>query len=234
MNIKNYLLRIYLWLRGRDIFTRLDVKVNYELIGSVYGSWPVITSFMSRDSIIYSFGVGTDASFDIGIIEKIGSVVFGFDPTPEANEYVRSNITTDKFIMHEYGLHNKDGSVIFHMPKNSSHVSCSIYNKGGSNEICVEMRRLSTIMAEKGHDQIDVLKMDIEGAEYGVIEDMVAGSILPKQLLIEFHHRFSDIDASMTKEAVSLLRSTGYLLFYISENGTDYAFVRSDLLWHQD
>ena len=92
------------------------------------------------------------------------------------------------------------------------------------------MKRLQTIMSELNHEHIDLLKMDIEGAEYDVISDMMESGILPDQLLIEFHHRFENIKSAKTRESIELLRSFGYLLFYISDSGTDYGFVRSGLV----
>ena len=44
------------------------------------------------------------------------------------------------------------------------------------------------MMRDLGHDHLDVLKMDIEGAEYAVLDDMLQSDILPDQLLVEFHH----------------------------------------------
>ena len=43
-------------------------------------------------------------------------------------------------------------------------------------------------MRELGRDHIDVLKMDIEGSEYGVLEDVLYLDI--RQLLVEVHQRF--------------------------------------------
>ena len=45
-------------------------------------------------------------------------------------------------------------------------------------------------MARNGHDYIDVLKVDVEGGEWGVFKDLMSdeGSVLPfGQLLIELH-----------------------------------------------
>lgn len=36
----------------------------------------------------------------------------------------------------------------------------------------VSLRTLPTVMLELGHNHIDLFKMDIEGAEYGVIENL--------------------------------------------------------------
>lgn len=43
-------------------------------------------------------------------------------------------------------------------------------------------------MKELSHSVIDILKIDIEGSEYDVIEDLINSKIRPKELLNEFHH----------------------------------------------
>lgn len=67
--------------------------------------------------------------------------------------------------------------------------------------------------------------MDIEGFEYSVIEDILKGSIRPKQLLVEFHHGMYGFSSSRTEEAVTQLSTCGYKLFYVSSSGHEYGFV---------
>ncbi len=49
------------------------------------------------------------------------------------------------------------------------------------------MKSIENIMKELGHKHIDVLKMDIESAEYDVIENILNAKISITQILIEFH-----------------------------------------------
>lgn len=229
LKLKRLLLRIYLWIKGRDLFEKKDILIKYDVMGSEYGCWPVVPSLISDESVIYLVGIGTDVSFDISLIERFGVRVHAFDPTPKSIQYVEDNVTTDNFIMHEYGLYKNDEVVQFYMPKNENYVSHSIYNKGGKS-ISVDMKRLQTIMDELGHSNLDLLKIDIEGSEYDVIEDMIQSDLLPNQLLVEFHHRFESVKSTKTKESIKRLRLAGYLLFYISDTGTDYGFVKASLI----
>ena len=87
------------------------------------------------------------------------------------------------------------------------------------------MKRLTTVMKELGHERIDLLKLDIEGAEYGVIEDMQSSGILPKQLLVEFHHRFEEVGTKKTEEALARLKSMGYSLVHVTDTGEEYTLV---------
>jgi hypothetical protein len=87
------------------------------------------------------------------------------------------------------------------------------------------VKRLSTIARELGHEHIDVLKMDIEGAEYDVLVDLEKSSIRPVQILIEFHHRFPGIGVERSRNAVSLLRAMNYRLFWVSDSLEEFGFV---------
>lgn len=81
-------------------------------------------------------------------------------------------------------------------------------------------------MRELGHEAIDILKMDIEGAEYRVIDDMCHGGIWPTQVLVEFHHRFPGLGVRMTKAAIATLRGHGYEIFWGSDTGEEYGFIK--------
>ena len=80
-------------------------------------------------------------------------------------------------------------------------------------------------MRQLGHDQIDILKMDIEGAEYDVINDISMSDTRPKQILVEFHHRFPGVGIDRTKQAISRLKSMGYGLFSISATHEEFCFI---------
>ena len=69
------------------------------------------------------------------------------------------------------------------------------------------------------------MKMDIEGAEYNVINNLIETSVRPKQILVEFHHRFEGVELYKTKNAVQKLRSIGYRLFFVSPTGQEYSFI---------
>lgn len=67
----------------------------------------------------------------------------------------------------------------------------------------------STLAGNLSHGTIDLLKMDIEGAEYRVIDDICRGSLLPAQLLIEFHHRIDGAQIENTMRSIACLRQIG-------------------------
>jgi FkbM family methyltransferase len=205
-------------------------KVNHACptvrLGSDYGGWTVNPSLLSPSSVVYSFGIGEDISFDLALIQRIGCTVHAFDPTPRSIEWVRRQNLPDKFILHEYGLAAHDGTVTFYAPRNPSHISHTIIEGAqGDDHITVPVKRLSTIMAELGHSHVDLLKMDIEGAEYDVVEDVVRSRAKITQLLIEYHHRFAQVGPSKTQASLDLLDRAEFKLFCISDSTEEYSFI---------
>ncbi|MCK9462251.1 MAG: FkbM family methyltransferase [Proteobacteria bacterium] len=217
--------------QGNSIFIQPEIWCEKKRFGSQeYGGWDVAANGIDADSVVYSFGVGEDASFDIELIERYGITIHAFDPTPRSIEWVDKQRFPSKFIMHEFGIAAFDGLASFHPPENPEHVSHTMLDRPSTmgKVITVPVKRLVTIMNELGHNNVDILKMDIEGAEYNVIGDLENSNIRPKQILVEFHHRFPGIGMRKTKEAIKKLRLMGYLLFSVS-NEEEYCFLRRDI-----
>ncbi len=212
---------------GRDFYSRLDLNCPRERLGSEYGGWSIAKGKLRKNSIIYSFGLGEDISFDLELIKQYGVIVHGFDPTPKSVQWIHAQSLPEKFIFHEYGISDFDGFLTFYAPANPNHASFSMIKESSNAKKSVEARvkKLATIMLEFGHEKIDLLKMDIEGAEYSVIGDLAASGIKPDQILVEFHHRFSGVNLRKTKEAVDKLRAMGYGLYSVSPNGEEYSFI---------
>lgn len=213
---------------GRDFYCRIQERCLTERHGSKYAGWTICPINISKDSVVYSIGVGEDVSFDLSLIEKYGVDIYAFDPTPKSMEWVKSQNLPVKFNFNEYGVANYDGYIKFYPPENPNHVSHTIFEKKATLDraIMVPVRRLRFIMNEHGHDRIDILKMDIEGSEYAVIEDMIKSDIDVSQLLVEFHHRFENVGIEKTKDAIQLLNNHGFKIFAISPNGEEFSFIR--------
>jgi FkbM family methyltransferase len=219
--------RIARTLVGKDFFAKPDREYSKERLGSEYGGWDVMVDRISSDAIVYSVGVGQDISFDLEMINRFGVTIHAFDPTPKSIDWVHQQNLSQPFILHEYGLADFDGSVSFNPPENSQHVSHTLLSRPSTQTkaITVPVKCLDTIMRDLGHDRIDLLKMDIEGAEYQVVDSLAKSKIRPEQVLIEFHHRFPNVGCRKTKEAIRTLKNLGYSLFAVSRTGEEFSFI---------
>lgn len=212
---------------GRDIRPRIDIRKKSERYGSGYGEWYLIPSLLNKDSVVYSFGIGHEISFDLGIIEHTGATVHAFDPTPGVREWLAKQSLTDQFIYHAEGLAAKDGTLIFYPPENPNHISHSsaLPTPSNRNGIPLQVSNITTILQRLGHNHIDLLKMDIEGSEYEVIHNFQNHQVRPTQLLVEFHHRWPELGIGKTKEALRILRKLGYKVYHVSDTGEEYSLI---------
>lgn len=209
---------------GKDFYYKPTVYLSCRKYGSDYGGWWISTDNLDDDLIIFSFGLGEDVSFDIEILKSYNCKVYGFDPTPKAIKYIESLKLDKNFILHQYALSDTNGKLTFSLPENENHVSGSLEMINSNNKIEVECKNLTTICREIKVDKIDIMKMDIEGSEYKVIENMLQGGVFPKQILIEYHHFFDSLTNKDTKNSIKLLLDNGYDLFYI--DGYNYSFIK--------
>jgi FkbM family methyltransferase len=217
--------RLIKFLAGSDVWSTPEVNVASVRLGSTYGGWTICTEAgLGPDSVIYSVGVGEDISFDLGLIQKFGCTVLAFDPTPRSIDWLKTQDLPQQFQFFPWGLGETDGLASFAAPTNARHVSYSSAALKGRTVQC-EVYRLSTLMRKVGHEKIDLLKMDIEGSEYVVIEDILTDNVRPRQLLTEFHHGMYGIARAKTAIALQRLNTMGYRIFSISPNGREYSFV---------
>lgn len=216
-------------------FSKLD---NILKIGTAYGGWAIPSNILSDKSICYLVGAGEDISFDVGLVEKYGCQVYIYDPTPRAKKHFDllventkinkktpiNNSKTDFYnlksnnlkLMHfrELGLWNKEDQLKFFSPKNPDHVSHSALNlQKTENYFTAKVNRLSEIMKQEGHKKIDLLKIDIEGAEYVVINSIIEDNLKIKIINVEYDEAYNPLDKyyqKRIKESVTKLIKYGY------------------------
>jgi FkbM family methyltransferase len=216
---------VYLKSLNKAPKVKVQIKQQTERHGSSYGGWNIIKNSLSSDSIVYSFGIGEDISFDISLIEKYNVEILAFDPTPKVKQWLANQKLPSKFKYYELALADKNGLVDFFLPENPDYISHSII-KTNKNSIKVPAKKLSSIMSDLRNDKIDVLKIDIEGAEYAVLHNVLKEKLNITQILVEFHHFFEGISVKDTENIIKQMNEAGYKIFYISPNGFEYSFLK--------
>lgn len=168
------------------VATRVQRRPDLIHLGSTYGGWWVPSQLVQADAIVYSAGVGEDVTFDLALIERFGCNVWAMDPTPRSGKFAKS-IQDSRFHFLPYGVWSEDAELRFYAPSNPAHVSHSVLNLQRTTQFftarCLSLR---TLMQRLKHDRIDILKMDIEGAEGPVLDAMIRDGIRPLVLCVEF------------------------------------------------
>ena len=124
-----------------------------------------------------------------------------------------------KIHINPIGLWSTHTTLNFYKQTNPNYVSQTLVpNMYGSEYTVVPVKRLQSFLVEKGYsiNDIDVLKLDIEGAEMEVLQTLLDDSIYPKVLCIEFDYYLKglDINGSLTKRLIKELFSRGYKLMH--------------------
>ena len=162
--------------------------LKLERLGSNYGGWYIPTEKLTSHSVCYLAGVGEDITFALALIAACGCDVHAFDPTPRAAQHVLDEArNVGAFHFHPFGLWSEDAVMRFYAPRDPRHVSHSIVNLRSTKSFFEgPCRPLSAILRDLGHEHIDLLKLDIEGAEHEVLASMLADGIRPRILAVEF------------------------------------------------
>lgn len=206
-----------------DSFYNLNLDGKQE-IGTV-DSWFVLGNRL-KNAVVFSGGVGKDITFEMELSNRFNCQVYLFDPSPTGIRTINSLPSIpEKLHFFPIGLAKKNGLISFEPPKNPEEGSFTL-STGSVTAVTFECKKISTIAHEMGISEFELLKIDIEGFEYEVIEDLLESELRVKQIAVEFHDFIDGISKEKTRKCIALLRSHGYTIFH--KRGHDYSFVKND------
>ena len=127
---------------------------------------------------------------------------------------------------------SEDGFLELFAPSDPAHVSYSALNLQHTSEhIRVPSKTVESILNQAGVAALSLMKLDIEGAEHAVLRTMLASSVRPKQLLVEFDQVNQPLTPLFWVDLLQMLRklrAAGYRL--VRRESANYAFVLSSAL----
>ncbi len=148
-----------------------------------------------------------------------------------ANLYDLSGFQSDRFTYLEVGLWSRNTQMRFYAPKDKRHVSHSIVNLQRTDEwFEADCMTLKSVCDLCRISDIDILKLDVEGAEYEILKHIVDHGPRPKALCFEFDELRSPLDTaymSRILSAVTMLKRAGYGFHHIEASNT--LFLRNDV-----
>jgi FkbM family methyltransferase len=191
-------------------------------LGSEYGGWWVPEASLRQGAVAYCAGAGEDVTFDLALLER-GLRVTTFDPTPRARIHVEQlgeRGSGLRFVA--LGWWDEEAELRFYAPRDSAHVSHSALNLQRTADYFVaKVKPVHQLAAELGDERIEIIKMDIEGAEQRVIPSLLDHQLLPQVLCVEFDQPQSLLGMI---RIISRLRKTGYRVAKLDR--WDFTFVR--------
>ena len=213
----------------------------YQRLGTKYGGWWIDKNLLeNKNPLLIDCGLGRDISFPMEFLEKHNGYVIGIDPDPKSISFCEK-IKPKNMDLYKKAFWKKSGVALkFHLarsvdklPKGAdesgSVLSSHNYVDGGM-EIEVSTTSLSEILTFYNRSTCDVLKLDIEGAEYDVISDLISSGQIHSidQLLVEFHHGVTHFTINDTSKIVEDLKLANFKLIHIESR--NYIFRRTKII----
>jgi FkbM family methyltransferase len=140
------------------------------------------------------------------------SRIIGFEPDPTTFEILKSNIERNSLqdiSVYPFALSDNDGAIDFyHNEQDVGSLMMSVRRERIVGEkITVPTRKLSSFIT----GPVDLLKMDIEGAEEEVLPELASSGALRfvKQMFIEYHLHIVPGKDNLS-ETIALLEKSGF------------------------
>ena len=207
---------IYCIGAGEDISH--DIEIAHKLNSNVYIYDPTPRAIDHVNYIKNLFN---------GSTELIENIRYGGGDLNYLKNMLNNKISSNKIFFYPFGLYTKNNTLKFYKPSNNEYVSHSLVEGMKSdNFIYVEVKDLLTMMKDNNHNHIDLLKIDVEGSECDIIDNMINNNIFPKYLSVDFDlgfHGEKIKDIKRVNDTISKLQINGYIILH--HDGSDYSFT---------
>jgi FkbM family methyltransferase len=215
---------------------RVSIRPLYRnVLTEKYGSldsWCLLRGSLHEKSKIISAGVGKSITFEEDIIRRHNARVILLDPSETGlrtmNERVREQLLEFK----QVGLAGSAGAQYFARPDRADEGS---FRKGTSaDDLSFKCVTVGDVMREQRFTKVDLLKIDIEGFEYEVLDSLLNEKLKVDQICIELHtDRQITIEKSIFDAYALIIRMylNGYRIIY--NHAMDFTFVRATLISSQ-
>ncbi|MEK6832860.1 MAG: FkbM family methyltransferase [Nanoarchaeota archaeon] len=196
-------------------------------IGSDYGGWIFDINLIKDNTNVISAGLATDVTFDTELLILKKVFIIGIDPTHYSaghidNLFKNGILNRNNYLFHNCCLYGSDNTQL-----KVGGPASSVFANEGIDSISISLNSL----LDK-YNNFSILKMDIEGSEYSVIENTSRFDM--PQIGIEFHHWLDKSPYKLEDTVVCMnkLKSFGYKMVYKEKTGYTFQntlFIKKEL-----
>lgn len=174
-----------------------------------------LDDFPYNDCTIYDFGIREQPEFGVILSRPpFNCQVYAFDPSPITKEWYAKNSELKRnknYHMFHYGGGGADEEIalreynwdqvsiysyptyVVANPRNCSDTfegKCRYQKFEPQKIFMLPVRSVSSLMEEFGHKRVDILKLDVEGSEYRMLEGLIESGSCKNinQISLEWHH----------------------------------------------
>lgn len=155
-----------------------------------------------------------------------------FEPNPAARQFLEKNIKENGWgksvFVYPYALGKASTTANFYVESamntsNSGSLDINLASKKSSiNSLSVEIRRLSNFIKSP----IDFLKIDIEGGEFDVFDDLVENKKIEKISKIQFeYHKHPKFSEKTIEKTIQIIQEAGFKTSFFPTSKTENAHM---------
>lgn len=190
-------------------------------IGRIAGH-SFLPAVLSADSVVVDLGVN-QAEFSTKLHALTGCRVIGVEAAPELAARAPDH---DWLTVRNTAITGTDGPVRLHLNASGDASLLSEISEAGADTVEVPGATLASFLAAHDLGDVDLLKIDIEGAEMDMF-DTTPDAVLERvaQITIEFHDFMDPALGPGVERIKNRMRALGFHCLTFSRNNTDVLFV---------
>jgi FkbM family methyltransferase len=211
-----------------------DKLLHFTLFFINYGTMMAMFNEIFCEEV-YAFQADSEKPFIIDCGSNIGLAtlyfkalypkarIIAFEICPETFQILEKNVTENQLsetIVYNKALHDKEGKIPFYVNKsNVAHGGWSVQGSGNKHFQAHALEIEATPLSRYIDGPVDLLKIDIEGAENMVLRELAQSGKLPlvKQIILEYHHHMVDPGQDCLGEILKIFEdhNFGYQFNYV-------------------
>jgi FkbM family methyltransferase len=179
-----------------------DLKYNTWL--SETGQYLRYDYTLNQDSLVFDLG-GYHGDWTGNIVENYWCNVYVFEPVQEYYEHITKRFSKNKKVrVYQFGLADRTMKVNISVNKDASSVCRSVGPCQG-----ISLVKASDFFEENSITHIDLMKINIEGGEYDLLDHLIENNLIRiiDNIQIQFHNFYPDAEKRMERIQSTLQKS---------------------------
>lgn len=143
---------------------------------------------LGPDSIVYDVG-GYIGEWTQGISERYDAHIEVFEAVPNFVRKLEEKFADNpKITVHPYGLLNRNTTETFYL-KGPGSTSDAGSDDADLREVKADLRDFAKVCEQLGHDNVDLLKINIEGGEYPLLQRLLNQHLAQRfdVIMVQYH-----------------------------------------------
>lgn len=179
---------------------------------------------LNKDSIVFDLG-GYEGKYAEKIHKKYNSNIYIFEPLPRFTTIIQERFQgNDKVRVFDYGIGGKTEYLNLVISEDASYVTShrEVKNTDSLEIEKVKIKSFKDAYDETGVDKIDLMKINVEGAEYEIMQNIFDNDLVSKidNFQIQFHNITDDSERLLLdiREKLSETHSLDWKFDWVWEN----------------